>query len=135
MSADLKPGLTTTRRITVDKDRTISFMGDEGRVYATPELVRDIEITCRDFLLGHIEAGKDSVGTRVAIDHLAATPLGMAADITVTIAAVEGPKVVFEISARDALDPICKGSHERFVVDVEKTQKRLKGKLEKAAAL
>lgn len=135
MSVTLKPGLTTTRRIVVDKDRTISFMGDEGRVYATPELVRDIEITCRDFLLEHIEPGKDSVGTRVAIDHLAATPLGMAADITVTIAAVEGPKVSFEISASDALDPICKGTHDRFVVDVEKTQKRLKGKLEKAATL
>ncbi|RIK95028.1 MAG: LysR family transcriptional regulator [Proteobacteria bacterium] len=135
MSVTLKPGLTTTRRIVVDKDRTISFMGDEGRVYATPELVRDIEITCRDFLLGHIEPGKDSVGTRVAIDHLAATPLGMAADITVTIAAVDGPKVTFEVSARDPLDAICKGSHERFVVDVEKTQKRLKAKLEKAAAL
>ncbi len=51
MNKALTAGLTTTSRITIDKPRTIDFMGDEARIYATPELVRDIEINCRDLVL------------------------------------------------------------------------------------
>jgi predicted thioesterase len=134
MSGTLAPGLTVTRRIIVDAPRSISFMGDEGRVYATPELVRDIEITCRDLLLGCIEPGQNSVGIRVCINHLAATPINMAAEITATVTAVEGPKVTFEIRARDKFDTICEGEHIRFVVDVQKTIERIRRKIEKSEA-
>lgn len=135
MKASLAPGLTLTRRITVDKPRTIEFMGEEGRVYATPELVRDIEITCRDLLLQHLDAGEDSVGVRVEIDHLAATPLGMDAEITATIVEVEKRRVVFEVSGRDAADAIVRGRHSRFVVDVASVAQRLKAKREAAKAV
>ncbi|MBI2236708.1 MAG: LysR family transcriptional regulator [Magnetospirillum sp.] len=134
MKASLTAGISTTKRIVVDRDRTIGFMGEEGRVYATPELLRDIEMTCRDFLLEHLDAGEDSVGTRVELDHMAPTLLGMWVDITVTIAEVKGRAVIFEIAARDNLDPIGKGRHNRFVVDVEQTKGRLKAKAEKARA-
>jgi fluoroacetyl-CoA thioesterase len=77
MKYTLTTGLSTTARYTIDKGRTISFMGEEGRVYATPELVRDVENTCRDFLLEHLDPGEDSVGTRVELDHIAATPIGI----------------------------------------------------------
>jgi fluoroacetyl-CoA thioesterase len=46
MKASLQPGVARVSRITVDRDRTISFMGDAGRAYATPWLVSDIEYTC-----------------------------------------------------------------------------------------
>jgi fluoroacetyl-CoA thioesterase len=132
MKPTLAAGLTATRRFDVDKDRTISFMGDEGRVYGTPYMIRDIEQTCRDFLLQHLDAGEDSVGTRVEVDHMAATPLGMWSEITVKVAEVKGKAVMFEVSGKDALDQICQGKHARFVVDVAKTQERLKGKIAKA---
>ena len=77
MKPSLVPGLTFTRRMTVNQARTIPFMGEDGRVYATPALICDAEYVCRDGLLAHLDAGEDSVGTRVEIDHLAATPLGL----------------------------------------------------------
>ena len=46
MKASLQPGVARVSRITIDRDRTIGFMGDEGRVYATPRLVSDIEQAC-----------------------------------------------------------------------------------------
>ncbi|HLF01460.1 MAG TPA: hypothetical protein VI547_05760 [Anaerolineales bacterium] len=131
MKDTLKAGLSTTARITVDKSRTIDFMGDEGRVYATPELVRDIENTCRNLLLEHTDAGEDSVGTRIEVDHLAATLLGMWVEITATVAGVEGRRVAFEIAARDNVEEVARGKHARFVVDTAKTLERLKGKAEK----
>ena len=132
MKDTLKTGLTTTNRVTIDRARTIDFMGDEGRVYATPELVRDIEITCRNFLLEHTDAGEDSVGARIELDHLAATLLGMWVEITAQVVEVEGRRVVFKISARDSLEDVARGRHARFVVNTAKTLERLKGKAEKA---
>ena len=132
MKNSLSPGLTTTRTVTVDRDRTIGFMGEGARVYATPMLVRDIELTCRDFLLEHLDPGEDSVGTRVEIDHLAATLLGMEVTLTATVAEVNGRAVVFDVTGRDPLDQICRCRHARFVVDVEKTRARLQAKADKA---
>jgi predicted thioesterase len=135
MSETLKPGLSLTRRIQVDRDRTISFMGDDCRVYATPKLLYDIEYACRDLLVEHIEPGKDSVGTRVELDHIGATLMGMWVDITVTIAEVNGAAVSFSFSARDAIEEVARGKHNRFIVGIEKTAQRLKAKLAKAQAL
>jgi fluoroacetyl-CoA thioesterase len=133
MKESLRPGVSRISRIEINRDRTIGFMGEEGRVYGTPYLVRDIEMTCRQLLLDHCDAGEDSVGTDVSIKHLAPTLLGMAVEITATVSAVEGRKVVFEISAKDDLDLISTGTHGRFVVDVKKTVERLKAKAAKLA--
>ena len=134
MSESLKPGLTASRRIQIDRERTISFMGDECRVYATPKLLYDIEYVCRDLLIEHIEPGKDSVGTRVELDHVGASLLGMWVDITVTITEVNGGAVSFDFTARDAIEEVARGKHNRFVVGIEKTAQRLKAKLAKAQA-
>lgn len=135
MSEAFKPGLSATRRINIDTDRTISFMGDDCRVYATPKLLYDVEMTCRDLLLEHIGADKDSVGTRVELDHVGATLLGMWVEITVTLVEINGPAVCFEFSARDAVEEVARGKHNRFIVGVDKTVQRLKAKLAKANAL
>ncbi len=128
MTTKLAEGLSKTARIEIDDSRTISFMGDEGRVYATPELVRDIENTCRNLLLECIDDGQDSVGTQVDISHIAATPIGMWADITATVSSVDGRSVRFDISAKDPVEQICRGSHSRFIVDIDKTLARVKEK-------
>ena len=133
MKATLCPGVSRKNRITVDRDRSIGFMGEEGRVYGTPFLVRDIEQTCRALLLEHGDAGEDSVGTDIAIKHLAPTLLGMSVEITVTVSSLEGRKVSFDVSAKDEIEPICSGTHGRFVVDVGKTIERLKAKAAKRA--
>ncbi len=130
MKESLKAGLTTTARITVDDSRTISFMGDEVRVYATPNLLYDVEMTCRDLLLEHLDDGQDSVGTYIDVSHLAATPLGMWVELTVTVESVDGRAVNFEFNARDPVEQICHGKHSRFIVDVEKTIARLKSKID-----
>src|SRR5664280_2868440 len=95
MKESLRPGVSRTSRIEIDRDRTIGFMGEEGRVYATPRLVQDIEHTCRDLILEHADANEDSVGINVSINHLAPTLPGMTAEITATVSAVEGRKVTF----------------------------------------
>ena len=57
MRDSLHRGASLTKRIVIDRDRTIGFMGEEARVYATPRLVSDVEMTCRELLLAHCEEG------------------------------------------------------------------------------
>lgn len=133
MKDSLKLGLEVRRKLTVDKARTIDFLGEELRVYATPEFVRDIEQTCRDFLLEHADAGEDSVGIGIEITHGAATPLGGTVEIAAKVAKIEGRQVIFEIVARDDSDEIGRGKHGRFMVEVEKLRQRVAAKLGKAS--
>ena len=132
MSDTLKTGLSATRRVTIDRERTISFMGDDCRVYSTPNLLYDVEMSCRDLLLPHIGEGKDSVGTRVELDHVGATLLGMWVEVTVTVREVNGNAVSFDFSVRDAIEEVASGKHNRFIVGLEKTAQRLRAKQAKA---
>jgi predicted thioesterase len=134
MKASLRTGLEASATITIDRERTIDFMGEAARVYATPMLVRDLEVTCRNLLLQHLDTGEDSVGTRVEIDHLAATLLGMTVTLNVRLVELNGRAAVFEVEGRDAVEPIVRGRHHRFIVDVAKTGQRLAAKAAKAAA-
>lgn len=128
MKASLQSGLVYTHRVNVDRERTISFMGDEGRVYGTPYLVRDMEEASRRLILEHADAGEESVGMDIAVKHVAATPLGWNVEIDTKVVAVEGRKVTFEIVARDELETIGTAVHNRFVVDIGKTAERVKEK-------
>jgi fluoroacetyl-CoA thioesterase len=134
MKASLRPGITHTNRIVVDRPRTIGFMGEEARTYATPSMILDIEHTCRELIIEHADAGEDSVGMEVAVKHLAPTLLGMTVEVTVRVRAVDGRKVTFETSVKDELDQVGAGSHVRFVVDKAKTLERLKAKAARFAA-
>ena len=132
MKSTLLAGVAAKTTISVDRDRTIDFMGEKARVYATPMLVRDIEMACRELLLKHLDPGEDSVGTRVELDHLAATLLGMTVELEVSIAEVKGRAVSFDVTGRDSVEPICRGKHQRFVVDLKTTEARLAAKALKA---
>ena len=132
MKTTLKSGIAAKRSFSVGRDSTIGFMGEEARVYATPMLVRDIEFACRNLLLGHLDPGEDSVGTRVEVDHLAATLLGMSATLTVTVIGVKGRAVTFEVTGSDSVEPICRGRHGRFVIDIKTTEQRLAAKAKQA---
>ena len=131
MKDSLKAGLSTTRSFEVDRSRTIGFMGDEGRVYATPAMIMDIEITARDLIKQHLDDGEDTVGTHVSVDHLAATIEGDSAEVTITITEAEGRAVTVEASVKDSLEDVGRGIHKRFIVDTAKTFERIKAKKEK----
>ena len=132
MKPSLQAGLASTVKFDVSRDRTIDFMGEAARVYATPMLVRDIEVACRELLLPHLDAGEDSVGTRVELDHLAATLENMPVQLDVELAELKGREATFKVEGRDSVDTICRAVHKRFIVDVAMTEKRLAAKAAKA---
>jgi fluoroacetyl-CoA thioesterase len=132
MKGSLQKDLSFSKDVLIDEARCIGFMGREGMVYATPKMVSDVEYACRDWLVGHLDAGEDSVGTHVTIDHLAATPLGLGVTIQISVREVDRRKVTFDFSVKDPVEECGRGTHVRFVVENAKTHARLAEKRKKA---
>ena len=129
MKEGFEVGAIHTARYEIDKDRTIEFMGEELRVYATPVMVRDMENTCRLFLEDiYLDEDENSVGARVEIDHMGPTLVGMHVEIKITVTEIKGPKVAFEFEVHDQIEQVGRGKHLRFVVPLEKQRERLERK-------
>ena len=128
MKDSLLTGLTITKKIEVNRDRTIGFMGDEGRVYSTPSMVEDIEYTCHELIQSHLDEGENTVGTHVSVDHIAATVEGDTVEVSITVIEIDGRAISMEATVTDSLEEVGRGKHSRFVVDVKKTFDRLQAK-------
>ena len=76
MKDSLKAGLKVSRRFDIGLDSTIDVLGEDRRVYATPAMVRDIEIACLEMIAEHLDAGEATVGARIELDHVGASLLG-----------------------------------------------------------
>ena len=134
MKDTFAPGITGTKRLTIDRERTIDFMGEALRVYSTPSMLRDVEHTCRDLILTHLDEGEDTVGVRVEIDHLGPTLAGMWVEVRARVVGIEGRRVEIEAEVCDALDIVGRARHIRFVIDKERQRERLAARRAKAEA-
>lgn len=133
MTNELEVGAIARRKLVVDLPRTVDFLGDALRLYATPELVRDVEQTCLDFLLDHVDAGENSVGTAIALQHGGATLLGQAVRIEARVNAVDGRSVGFDFTVHEGDKEVARGTHSRFVVNVERLRAKVQASLPQAA--
>ena len=81
-------------------------MGEDCRVYATPRIISDVEYTCRDFLLQHLDPGEDSVGTKVNWEHVGPALLGEEVTVSVKLIQVDGRRVTFEAAVAAGGDAV-----------------------------
>jgi fluoroacetyl-CoA thioesterase len=122
-------GTKGEERVVVTSELAIDFLGNEqARVLSTPNLIRLMEITARNSIKPLLDAGLDSVGTKVNIAHLAATPIGMSATFRSEVIAVDDRRVTFRVEAFDEKEKIGEGTHERAVIDVARFATRLAAK-------
>jgi predicted thioesterase len=130
--APLAVGLTYSRSVTVTDDMTPAHLrGDPIRVLSTPDLVRLVEGTAIEATQPSLAPGQATVGTRVDIAHLAATPVGMTVTITVELTEIDRRRLSFRVTARDELDEIARGTHDRFVIDGAQRMPRLQEKVDR----
>ena len=127
----LEPGILLEQVRVVRRDDCINFLGADVRPsLATPSMIYWMEICCRDAILPHVGEGNDSVGIKVSVEHLVATPMGQSVTYTAKLVAVEGRRASFEVEASDGAEVVGRGTHERVVVDVSRFAARLRKKLE-----
>lgn len=126
MLQELKPGLTGTAETVVRETNTALAMGSGSlHVFATPSMIALMEQAACNAVAACLDEESTSVGTLVNITHDAATGMGKKVTTTATLTAVEGRKLVFEITAADEDKQIGKGTHERFIVNKEKFMAKL----------
>ena len=130
MGEALRAGMTFEQTITVTEELSAKHLAGQGiGVLSTPELVRFVEICALEGVRPFLQADQETVGTRVDIRHLAATPVGMRVTATCTLVEVDRRRLAFTFDVRDELDKVGDGTHERFIIDRAKQQQRLREKL------
>lgn len=123
----LQLGLSLEQKRNVLQEDSITFLGsDIPPSLATPSMIRWMEFVARDAILPHLDKGQDTVGIHVHVSHLAPTPLGDMVTYRATVIAIEGHKVTFSVEARDSNQTVGKGTHDRFIVDIERFAERLR---------
>ena len=120
MEFPVKIGASKERTITVNSNQTTSFLWEGENVLSTPSMIAEMEETCRLLLKEQVipDPEWDSVGTVVKIKHLAATPVGAKVFLKAELISADGRRVMFEVEARDNLEKIGQGTHERFMINV-----------------
>jgi fluoroacetyl-CoA thioesterase len=120
MNFAVKIGASKERTVTVNSNQTTSFLWKGENVLSTPSMIAEMEETCRLFLKEEVipDPEWDSVGTVINVKHLAATPVGAEVFIKAKVVSVDGRRVMFELEARDKLEKIGEGWHERSIINV-----------------
>jgi fluoroacetyl-CoA thioesterase len=97
-------------------------------VLATPIMVMAMENAALNAVRAYLEPGESALGTVVDIRHLAATPVGQHVTAEAEVTALDGRRIVFAVTARDEVEEIGRGTHERMVVDLRRLTQRLDAK-------
>lgn len=126
------PCISVTHSHIIEERHTAPHVGSGlAPVLATPVLVNMFEAAALELVEESLPAGSQSLGTRLEINHSAATPIGMQVTIKALLREVNGRKLVFELSASDEVETIANGSHERIVVATEGFVQRVQAKADK----
>lgn len=125
----IEPGLRGEISLVVGEEHTAARFGAGGvRVLGTPMMIGLMENAAFSALQKLLPEGQSSVGTRVDIRHLAATPVGMKVTATAELLEVDGRRLLFRVEARDERELIGEGQHERFIITLDRFLARVNEK-------
>ena len=126
----LHPGLTAYVEIVVAEQHTAPHIGSGlVRVLATPVMVNLMEAAALKAVEGLLPAGYQTVGTRLDITHVAATPVGLRVRAYAELVNIETRTLTFSIRAEDERELIREGSHQRIIINLERFDQRMHDKL------
>jgi predicted thioesterase len=119
-------GLKGRAALVVGAEHTAARVGSGGvAALATPVMVTLMEAAAVDALAGVLPDDRQSVGVRLAVEHHAATPVGMRVEAEAELVAVDGRTLTFRVTARDAVEPVGDGTHVRAVIETARFDQRL----------
>jgi fluoroacetyl-CoA thioesterase len=129
-TSKLIPGLEGHAELIVADQHTAPRIGSgRVRVLATPVMINLMEAAALDAAENLIPAGHQSLGIRLDVSHIAATPVGMRVRAVATLTKVDGRTLEFRVEAHDEKDLIGDGSHQRIIVNVGRFDQRLQAKI------
>jgi fluoroacetyl-CoA thioesterase len=126
-------GLKGTAQLLVGPEHTAPFVGS-GRiaVLATPVMINVIEAAALNAVEHLLPPGHQSLGIHLDVGHVAATPVGLQVTATAEVSGVDGRTITFRVEARDEVERIGGGTHQRVVVSVARFDERVQRKVRSA---
>lgn len=122
----LKEGLEHNSTCVVGQNNTAIALGSGNlNVFATPAMIALMENAAMNAVSEAIAEGESTVGTLINASHLRATPEGDTVVATAVLKEVDGRKLTFEVVASDSKGIIGQGTHQRFVVSIERFMSKL----------
>ena len=126
----IAPGLQGCAELIVAEEHTAPRIGSgRVRVLATPVMINLMEAAALDAAENLIPAGYQSLGIRLDVRHIAATPVGMRVRATAKLTGINGRTLEFWVEAHDQKDLIGDGIHQRIIVNVARFDQRVQAKL------
>ena len=117
----LQVGITGEASTVVVHENTAAAVGAGGvEVFGTPMMIALMENAAWRAVADHLEEGHVTVGTLVNVKHLAATPLGQRVRAHAELVEIDRRRLVFKVEAHDEKQKIGEGTHERFIVQLER---------------
>lgn len=128
--ATLRPGLSGNASLLVEERHTAPRIGSGlVHVLATPVMINLMESAALDAAEHLLPAGHQSLGTKIDVSHVAATPVGQRVRATAEVVEVAGNRIVFRVEAHDEMELIGEGLHHRIVIDVARFDRRVAKKI------
>lgn len=126
---NLPTGLSGSAELVVGEQHTAPRVGSGRiRVLATPVMINLIEAAALAAIEQSLPEDHQSLGTRLNVSHVAATPVGMRVRATAEVVKVEGRTIYFHVRAEDERELVGEGTHERVVVNLQRFDKRVQDK-------
>ena len=128
----IETGIKGKEEMTVsEQNSALAMESGTLMVFATPSMAALMEKTAWKSVAPYLEDGQCTVGTKLELTHSASTPIGMKVICESELIKAEGRKLVFKITVSDECGVIGESTHERFIVESGKFQKKTDSKLEK----
>lgn len=113
---DLQIGRSLEVDWVVGREHSAEIFGNPGvPVFATPAVVWLLDSLAHECIVPTLAPGQGTLGTKIQIEHLAATPLGMKVHARAEIAQIEGKRVQVRVEAHDESEMIARGTIERYI--------------------
>lgn len=124
----LQAGMT----LTVEHEVTEAMTTQRGdyKVFSTPSMVQFCESAAGQLIASHLKPGQGQVGIVVTIRHLGPTPMGKRVRAEVELTGIDRRRLSFKIRVFDDIEQVGEAEHDRFIVDLDKYQAKLKKKIE-----
>ena len=137
MKDTMKPGIEAELKLNIPASKTVPALYPESaefqempEVFATGYLVGFLEWACIKAIKPHLDwPSEQTVGTHIDVSHIAATPTGFEVTAKAKLIKVDGRRLLFEVEAHDSVEMISKGKHERFIINKEKFNSKMKEKI------
>jgi predicted thioesterase len=120
--------VSAKKTMVVERAHAASEIGSGSvEVLATPMMIALMEAAAVDAVQEYLPEGWTTVGTRVDVEHMRATPLGGVVTAEASLVQREERVLTFAITASDSTGIIGQGNHQRHIINLDKFMARLQG--------